>query len=73
MDPLFFGDYPKSMHERVGDQLPKFSEEDKKLLVNSLDFVGLNHYTSRLISHATECTEESHFYRAQATNRIGNI
>ncbi|KAI9073585.1 hypothetical protein K1719_044455 [Acacia pycnantha] len=52
LDPLCFGDYPKVMREHLGDRLPTFSEEDKKLLANSLDFIGLNHYTSRLISHA---------------------
>ncbi|KAF7836094.1 beta-glucosidase 42 [Senna tora] len=70
LDPLCFGDYPEAMRERVGDQLPKFSEEDRKLLANSLDFIGLNHYTSRLISHVTECSEESHFYKVQAMERI---
>lgn len=72
MDPLFFGDYPEAMRERV-DQLPKFSDEDKKLLVNSMDFIGLNHYTSRFISHATESPEGGHVYRAQAMETIGNI
>ncbi|MBA0702426.1 hypothetical protein Goari_020326 [Gossypium aridum] len=60
------------MLERLGDRLPKFSEEEKKLLLNSLDFLGLNHYTSRLISHATSCSEESYFYKAQEMERIGN-
>lgn len=60
------------MRERLGEQLPKFSEEDKKFLLNSLDFIGLNHYTTRLISHVTEGTEESHYYKAQEMERIGN-
>ncbi|KAK4253761.1 hypothetical protein QN277_010396 [Acacia crassicarpa] len=70
LDPLCFGDYPEIMRERLGDQLPTFSEEDKKLLANSLDFIGLNHYTSRLISHVTESSDSGHFYRTQATERI---
>jgi beta-glucosidase/6-phospho-beta-glucosidase/beta-galactosidase len=60
------------MRERIGDKLPKFSEEDKKILLNSLDFIGLNHYTTRLISHVTECTGENHYYNAQQMERIGN-
>lgn len=72
LDPLYYGEYPAVMRERLGDQLPKFSEEDKKILLNSLDFIGLNHYTSRFISHVTECTEECYFYKAQQTDRIGN-
>lgn len=46
MDPLIFGHYPLSMQSLVGDRLPQFSTEMSKLLVGSLDFVGINHYTS---------------------------
>ena len=72
LHPLYHGEYPEVMRERLGNQLPKFSEEDKKLLLNSLDFIGLNHYTSRFISHVTECTEKSYFYRTQEMERIGS-
>ncbi|KAK2440233.1 beta-glucosidase [Trifolium repens] len=70
LNPLYYGEYPEVMRERIGDKLPKFSEEDKKILLNSLDFIGLNHYTTRLISHATECTGENHYYNAQQMERI---
>ncbi|KAI4323457.1 hypothetical protein L6164_023060 [Bauhinia variegata] len=70
LHPLFYGDYPEVMRERLGDQLPKFSEEEKMLLLNSLDFIGVNHYTTRFISHTTECTEENHFYKVQQMERI---
>lgn len=46
MDPLFFGDYPSSMRTRVGDRLPKFSTAEAALVKGSLDFVGVNHYTT---------------------------
>ncbi|KAJ6815482.1 beta-glucosidase 6 [Iris pallida] len=46
MDPLFFGDYPSSMRKRVGDRLPKFSADESALVKGSLDFVGINHYTT---------------------------
>ncbi|KAJ7949236.1 Beta-glucosidase [Quillaja saponaria] len=70
LHPFYYGDYPRVMRERIGDQLPKFSEEDKELLRNSLDFIGLNHYTSRFISHVADCDVESHFYKAQEMERI---
>ncbi|XP_058094328.1 beta-glucosidase 42 [Magnolia sinica] len=70
LDPIYFGDYPASMRERVADQLPKFSEEDKKSLQNSTDFVGLNHYTSRLIAHAPRKSEENGYYQVQEMERI---
>ncbi|XP_015936955.1 beta-glucosidase 42 [Arachis duranensis] len=70
LDPLYYGEYPKAMRERLGDQLPKFSEEDKKLLLNSMDFIGLNHYTTRFITYATDSNEESRYYGAQEMERI---
>lgn len=45
-DPIYKGDYPQVMRERLGDRLPQFTEEEKKLLVGSSDFFGLNHYTT---------------------------
>ena len=45
-DPIYFGDYPASMRERVGKRLPKFTDEDKALIQGSADYFGLNHYTT---------------------------
>ncbi|KAL5990798.1 Beta-glucosidase 42 [Asimina triloba] len=70
LDPIFFGDYPVSMRERLGDKLPKFSEEEKESLWHSTDFVGLNHYTARLIAHASKKEEENGFYQVQELARI---
>jgi len=41
---LFFGDYPHDMHQILGTNLPKFTEGEKQLLKNQIDFVGINHY-----------------------------
>ncbi|XP_039065693.1 beta-glucosidase 40-like [Hibiscus syriacus] len=46
LDPLIFGDYPSSMRSRVGTRLPTFTESESALLKGSLDFVGINHYTT---------------------------
>ncbi|XP_057862323.1 putative beta-glucosidase 41 isoform X2 [Cryptomeria japonica] len=46
MDPIYKGDYPASMRQMVDNRLPKFSKEQSKLLRGSLDFVGINHYTT---------------------------
>ncbi|OMP04537.1 Glycoside hydrolase, family 1 [Corchorus olitorius] len=46
LDPLFLGDYPHSMKSLVGERLPQISPEMSKLLVGSLDFIGINHYTT---------------------------
>ncbi|KAL6867359.1 hypothetical protein ACP4OV_015383 [Aristida adscensionis] len=50
-DPFFFGDYPESMRVRVGDRLPKFSADEAALVKGSLDFMGINHYTSYYTTH----------------------
>nr|XP_016445135.1 PREDICTED: beta-glucosidase 42-like isoform X2 [Nicotiana tabacum] len=70
LDPIFFGDYPESMRERLGARLPKFSQQDKELLKHSLDFIGLNHYTSRFVGHAASSFEENDFYKIQNVDII---
>lgn len=51
LDPLFFGDYPASMRERVANRLPSFSSEESNLVKGSLDFVGINHYTTYYVKN----------------------
>ncbi|KAJ4981373.1 hypothetical protein NE237_032210 [Protea cynaroides] len=46
LDPLFFGEYPLSMQNLVAGRLPKITPEISQSLVGSLDFVGINHYTT---------------------------
>ncbi|KAI3963231.1 hypothetical protein MKX01_030361 [Papaver californicum] len=45
-DPLYFGEYPLSMQKLVGVRLPKITAETSRLLLGSIDFLGLNHYTT---------------------------
>ena len=53
-DPIYFGDYPACMRERVGERLPRFTPEDSRLLKGSSDFFGLNHYTSSMAAEPAE-------------------
>ncbi|PIN11464.1 Beta-glucosidase, lactase phlorizinhydrolase [Handroanthus impetiginosus] len=46
MEPVIFGDYPKSMRARVGSRLPKFSLVQSAQLKGAFDFIGINHYTT---------------------------
>ncbi|XP_003794429.1 lactase-phlorizin hydrolase [Otolemur garnettii] len=59
--PIFVdGDYPAILRAQIQQvnkqcpspmaQLPEFTEAEKQLLKGSADFLGLSHYTSRLIS-----------------------
>jgi beta-glucosidase/6-phospho-beta-glucosidase/beta-galactosidase len=51
VDPLFFGDYPKVMRERLGDRLPSVSHSERQLFMEaSADFLGLNYYSAFLAS-----------------------
>lgn len=46
IEPLILGNYPNTMISRVGDRLPRFTQAESALLKGSLDFVGINHYTT---------------------------
>ncbi|XP_065625528.1 vicianin hydrolase-like [Quercus suber] len=50
--PITYGDYPQSMKSLVGNRLPKFTEAESKLLKGSLDFLGLNYYTTNYAESA---------------------
>ncbi|XP_006834640.1 PREDICTED: lactase-phlorizin hydrolase [Chrysochloris asiatica] len=63
--PIFVdGDYPAALRAQIQQmnkqcpspvaQLPEFTETEKQLLKGSADFLGLSHYTSRLISEAQQ-------------------
>ena len=51
-DPIFHGDYPKVMRERLGKRLPDFTDEERALVKGSTDFLGLNHYSTAFVSAA---------------------
>ncbi|WCJ20260.1 beta-glucosidase 47 [Euphorbia peplus] len=49
LDPIIFGKYPKEMVEMLGSLLPEFSDNDQEKLKTGLDFIGINHYTSKYV------------------------
>ncbi|CAN1339270.1 Putative beta-glucosidase 41 [Linum perenne] len=49
LDPIFFGRYPLSMRKLAGERVPEISSEMAKLIMRSVDFVGLNHYTTSYV------------------------
>lgn len=66
-DPVYQGDYPERMRKRIGDRLPTFTDEEKKLLKGSSDFFGLNHYSSQLVSNAPTSTHETSYWNDKGT------
>ncbi|XP_030496087.2 beta-glucosidase 12 [Cannabis sativa] len=53
LDPIMMGDYPESMRSLVGSRLPKFSKEESTIVKGSIDFVGLNYYTTKYVEDAS--------------------
>jgi len=59
--PLTWGKYPDVMRQYVdaasakeglaSSRLPQFTEEEVAEIMNTMDFIGLNHYTTELIEH----------------------
>lgn len=58
VDPLVYGDYPPEMRQVVGSRLPTFSAEERKKLKAKLDFIGINHYTTKYVKDCmfSSCT-----------------
>ncbi|GMN55327.1 hypothetical protein TIFTF001_024447 [Ficus carica] len=77
LEPVIFGYYPQSMRSAVGSRLPKFSEDQTQLLKGSLDFLGLNYYTSQYAENAPltsgpnkSYSEDSHATKTSYKNGI---
>jgi beta-glucosidase len=51
-DPVYKGDYPAVMRERLGARLPQFVDAEKASLKGSADFFGLNHYSTMYAADA---------------------
>lgn len=51
-DPLYgSGDYPASMRKQLGDRLPTFTEEERRLVRGSSEFYGMNSYSAFYVQH----------------------
>jgi beta-glucosidase len=61
-DPIYKGDYPQVMKNRLGDRLPQFSEDEKIMIKGTSDFFGLNHYTTMYAAHSDRTSEETNVY-----------
>ncbi|OMO98500.1 Glycoside hydrolase, family 1 [Corchorus olitorius] len=69
LDPLVFGDYPPEMRQYHENALPRLSPEEAEYVKGSIDFIGLNHYSTL---YAKDCIHSScqlgggHFIRGFA-------
>jgi len=56
---------------RLGDRLPRFTETEAQSLQGSVDFVGINHYTTHYALDQSNSSEPSHLDSGAAS--IGNV
>ncbi|XP_073152625.1 beta-glucosidase 10-like [Henckelia pumila] len=49
LDPLIFGDYPEIVKKNAGTRIPAFTKAESKQIKNTVDFIGVNHYTTALV------------------------
>lgn len=61
-DPIYKGDYPSVMKERLGERLPKFTEAEKQMIKGTSDFFGLNHYTTMYAAHDDGTIKDQNVY-----------
>ncbi|XP_039161223.1 beta-glucosidase 24-like [Eucalyptus grandis] len=54
LDPLVNGDYPSIMRSVVKDRLPTFTAEEKEMVKGSLDFIGINYYSTQYARNTPE-------------------
>jgi beta-glucosidase/6-phospho-beta-glucosidase/beta-galactosidase len=55
-DPLYWGDYPRSVRLLLGDTLPRFTpQQQRDMLSAPLDYIAINHYSSRYASQDPAC------------------
>ena len=52
LDPIFKGHYPPGLFEWIGPMQPHIEPGDMELIKNSVDFLGLNHYTSNRVAYS---------------------
>ncbi|KAL5082610.1 hypothetical protein RYX36_011031, partial [Vicia faba] len=73
MEPLIIGKYPQSMRTLVGKRLPKFSKEQTKLLKGSLDFLGLNYYTSNYAINVPQLKNNKYNYKTDSHVNLTSV
>jgi len=50
LDPVFKGSYPQALFDYVGPHQPKIQANDLQVIHQPIDFLGLNHYNTDLVS-----------------------
>ncbi|KAK0589281.1 hypothetical protein LWI29_012074 [Acer saccharum] len=64
LHPITYGEYPKTMQEIVGERLPKFTDEEVEFVKGSMDYIGVNQYTSYYMYEPTWAKSKDIGYQA---------
>ncbi|RZC86139.1 hypothetical protein C5167_026814 [Papaver somniferum] len=49
LHPIVYGEYPKSMQRIVASRLPKFTKSEINMVKGSMDFLGVNEYSTHYV------------------------
>eukprot|EP01018_Ginkgo_biloba_P023261 Gb_03071 [translate_table: standard] len=71
LDPLYFGKYPSSMEKIVNSRLPTFTLEESNRLKGTLDFIGINHYTTNYVFDIPRSPTPTRYLDDIAAQRTG--
>ncbi|KAJ4763018.1 Beta-glucosidase 1 [Rhynchospora pubera] len=63
LHPIIYGRYPYAMQEIVQDRLPRFTREEAKIVKGSIDYLGINHYTSYYMKGLSKYNENPVSYQ----------
>ncbi|PIA61391.1 hypothetical protein AQUCO_00300732v1 [Aquilegia coerulea] len=74
INPLVFGDYPKTLKKHAGSKIPTFTPQQSELVKGSFDFLGLNHYQTVQITDDSNSLklEERDAYKDMGVKRINS-
>ncbi|CAL1532660.1 unnamed protein product [Lymnaea stagnalis] len=74
-EPLFNGDYPQLMKEKVAlkrtalgvadQKLPEFTAQQKITIRGAFDFIGISHFKTKLVSEKASANSNPGFYNDQ--------
>ncbi|XP_019088731.1 PREDICTED: myrosinase 4 [Camelina sativa] len=61
LDPLVYGDYPKTMKDTLGERLPRFTDLESQLVKGSMEFLGLNYYYTQYATDSLQPTYKDNY------------
>lgn len=70
MDPMTYGDYPRSMRELVGDRLPSFTAAESSKVKGSYDFIGVNYYSSYYAADGSHLALDPNHLRYETDSHV---